>query len=115
MLEEIKAQMATVSSREKRLDIIYDVIDDALIAGKFNEINQMFTEIKCGEFEATELLGFLTITLMAHSKLPNRAWFYDQCKIHLLKDHPLTEVKQMLDGLRFPHQAQTKSKQIITK
>jgi len=115
MLEEIKARMATVSSREKRLDIIYDVIDDALITGKFNEINQMFTEIKCGEFEATELLGFLTITLMAHDKLSNRGWFYDQCRMELLKSRPLTEVNKMISGLAFPYQAQTKAKKIITK
>lgn len=115
MLEEIKTRMKSESSRDRKLDIIYEVIDDALLASQFNDIDQMFTQINCEEFEPVELLGFLTITLMAHSKLPNRSWFYDQCLAHLLKDHPLAEVKQMLDGLKFPHQSQTKTRRIVTK
>lgn len=68
--------------KDKALDIIFDNVDEAFRAGRFDSIDFL---LKDAQFDTDKLsinlsLGWLTATLPAKSKLPNRKQFFDAVK-----------------------------------
>ncbi len=62
------------------LDIIFDQIDEMLLAGKFNRVDQLLAETTPSDFSVELLLGILTVTLPAKNRLPNRIGFVGQVR-----------------------------------
>lgn len=60
------------------LDIIFDQIDEMLLAGEFDRVDQLLIEIMPGDFSVDLLLGLLTATLPAKNRLSNREAFFER-------------------------------------
>jgi len=60
------------------LDRLYDRVDDDLLAGRFDAVDNMLRDLDPSNMELDEVLGWLTITAAAKDKLPHRADFYDR-------------------------------------
>jgi hypothetical protein len=84
---------------DRALDNLYDTVDDLLLAEKFEECDRILRDVDVRTSDVHMLLGYLTITLAAHSKLPYRAAFYEQVRQELtIRGHPHT----ICDGLAAP-------------
>jgi hypothetical protein len=58
------------------LDIVYDQIDEMLLAGKVGEVDQRLANADTSRYSVDLLLALLTITLAAKPHLPSRAVFF---------------------------------------
>lgn len=81
------------------LDTIYDDIDNLLLAGAFDVVNDMLRAASVESFSPTILGGILTITAQASSSLSERHDFYERVRAHLLRTMDPEEVHGLLDGL----------------
>ena len=61
---------------DSALDALYDRVDDLLKTGEFEALNDMLQDARVGSLSTDVLLGVLTATLPARSKLPARAKFF---------------------------------------
>src|SRR5690606_2216483 len=65
-------------------DAIYDAVDEALLAGKFAEIDSML-QMHGVEYASRHVsLAILTATLPARDKLPHRAEYFERVKRFLV-------------------------------
>jgi hypothetical protein len=60
----------------QKLDWIFDWTDSLMREGRFGEIDRVLETMMPEYHEIDELLGWLTATLPAKSKLPSRKQFY---------------------------------------
>jgi hypothetical protein len=60
------------------LDIIFDQIDEQLLAGKFPQVNDLLAKTSPDTLSVDLLLGILTATLPAKGRLANRRGFYER-------------------------------------
>jgi hypothetical protein len=60
------------------LDLVYDQIDEMLNTGKLEQVNRLLANAEVGSLSADVLLGLLTVTLPARSKLPARGPFFQE-------------------------------------
>jgi hypothetical protein len=58
------------------LDVLYDRVDDLLKTKQFTTVDDLLRNANVSSFSADVLLGLLTSTLPARSKLPARAKFF---------------------------------------
>ena len=58
------------------LDVLYDRVDDLLKAKQFPAVDDFLRHANVGTLSVDVLLGLLTATLPARSKLPARAKFF---------------------------------------
>lgn len=63
------------SNLDAALDIIFDEVDEMLLAGEYDRLNRLLAEMSTGAIPVELLLGVLTATLPARHRLPNRASF----------------------------------------
>ncbi len=75
------------------LDLLYDGVDGLLVDGKFDEVESFLESASPGDFSLDLLLGLLTVTLPARSKLAARSLFYKGVK------NTLVERGEYQDGL----------------
>lgn len=64
---------------DQRLDKLYDEVDLLMREGKFEELNLLIKRLIVKDLETDILLGYLTATLPAKSKLPFRQVFVARC------------------------------------
>lgn len=74
-----------------QLDQIYDTIDELLLEGKFSEIDRILEQVDT-RIDLNLLLGYLTATYSARSKLNKRADLFNKVKL-------LAQNEQLLKGL----------------
>lgn len=74
-----------------QLDQIYDTIDELLLEGKFSEIDRILEQVDT-RIDLNLLLGYLTATYPARSKLNKRVDLFNKVKL-------LAQDKQLLKGL----------------
>jgi hypothetical protein len=75
------------------LDIIYDQVDEMLLAGKFDDVDHLLGGIDVGMLSVDLLIGILTATLPARQRLANRPLFYARV------EQALTERGELKTGL----------------
>ena len=63
-----------------QLDELYDRIDDWLLEGSFDKVDQELCSVNVFEIEPVIIVGYLAITLADKSKLKNRLSFWHQAK-----------------------------------
>jgi hypothetical protein len=63
---------------DSALDVVYNYIDEMLLAGKFSEVDDRLSSTECDEYSVDLLLALLTITFAAKRHLPHRQRFYAQ-------------------------------------
>ena len=69
---KIYTSMKEEANTDMALDIIFGVIDELLLEGKFDSVNKICMTYAENLCKLEETLAVLTITLPAKSKLPNR-------------------------------------------
>jgi len=79
------------------LDIIFDQIDEMLLAGEFEPVDQLLMEIMPSDYSVELLLGLLTVTLPAKNRLCNRVAFFERVR-QSLQEHGETD-EGLLVGL----------------
>jgi hypothetical protein len=89
-------------SIEKRLDDIFDKIDDLALEGKFEEIDNILDKVDVdGEPEYSILLGYLTITFAPAHELKRRCNLYDRILNRFQNDNMSDErIKSLIGGLK---------------
>ena len=68
----------------RTLDFIYDTIDDWLLEGKEDEVNQVLERVNIDSCANTYLIGYLTIT--RGKSLTSRPQFFQQVKEKLQRE-----------------------------
>ena len=85
------------------LDSLYDDIDDALLAGRFDEVDEKIRGLDVAALPVEVLLGWLTITHPAAEKLPARAGLEIATIRRLTKESGVDGARALLVGLVEPH------------
>jgi len=85
------------------LDSLYDDIDDALLAGRFDEVDEKIRGLDVAALPVEVLLGWLTITHPAAEKLPALAGFTIAVVRRLTKESGIDGARELLQGLVEPH------------
>jgi hypothetical protein len=68
---------------ETALDLIYDSVDELMRKGEFAQLNSLLANLSVSDFSVDILLGLLTATLPAKSRLPSRHELYEQIETFL--------------------------------
>lgn len=68
------------AQRDRRLDEIYDAIDDALLAQQYRVVDLLLGSISVHAQTTDALLAILTVTLPAAQRLPARASLYNRVR-----------------------------------
>jgi hypothetical protein len=63
---------------DSALDLLYDKVDELLKTGEFEKLNQILADSSPEELSIDMILGLLTSSLPARSKLPARADFFEK-------------------------------------
>lgn len=74
-LEQAK-QLEKRGRTDTALDLVYDQIDERLLAGRFTEVDQLLATVSVADLSLDLLLALLTATLPARNQLANRARFF---------------------------------------
>jgi hypothetical protein len=69
---------------DNALDMIYDAIDNAFSSGEFEQVNQFLDSVLVPTITTDILLGILTATLSAKSKLANRPAFFTKVQAEFI-------------------------------
>ncbi len=91
------ARLDTLGNHDAALDILYDKIDGLLRSERFDEVDQLLSNIDVDDLSPDLLLGILTASLPAKSKLPSRTVFFEKVETSL-KDRGIWE-DNLLVGL----------------
>jgi hypothetical protein len=83
---------------DAKLDIIYNVIDNLLLKGRFDLVDLQLRRMDVENANTDILLGYLTITFAAKSKLPSRPAFFERAEQTLKKRPEWDEL--LLYGLK---------------
>jgi hypothetical protein len=78
---------------DSALDIVFDQIDEMLLAGEFQRVDRLLAETSPETFSADLLVGILTATLPARKHLANRSAFFTSVQ------RALRNRGQLVDGL----------------
>lgn len=83
--------------QDTALDLLYDSIDELLHAGKFALCASILSDMNVSGCSADILLGLLTATLPAKSRIATRSWFFRRVESELRRRNELEA--GILDGL----------------
>lgn len=67
------------------LDLVYDQVDGMLKTGRFDQVNRLLSMVEAESLSLDLLLGLLTVTLPARSKLPDRGRLFSGAETALKK------------------------------
>jgi len=81
------------------LDLVFDHIDDLLLAGHFDEVSRLLDSVAVEQLDPAILVGFLTITSAASAAIQARAAFVVRVRAHLRDRMPREELESVLQGL----------------
>jgi hypothetical protein len=83
--------------KEESLDVIFDTIDEMLLALKFDECDLALSRLPVENLSNAQLLTVLTATLGAKEHLPNRSAFVNRVRAQLKRWN--ADVSSLLAGL----------------
>lgn len=81
-LERVYA-LAAADQHDDAIDIVFEQIDTALCEDRFADVDAALSAADVSRLTTYEMVGFLTITLAARSKLANRSAFIERVAPHL--------------------------------
>jgi hypothetical protein len=76
-------RLARQGNMDEALDLIYDSFDERFQKGEFEALEQLLSGIRPADLPVDILLGILTATLPARTKLPSRAELYQRVEATL--------------------------------
>jgi hypothetical protein len=62
----------TLGKTDAALDVVYESVDQLMRTGRFDELDEIVKHLQVVDFSRDLLLGILTATLPAKSRLPSR-------------------------------------------
>lgn len=71
---------------DKRLDEVYDLMDELMCAGKFEEVDKIIENLDLNSINDDIALGYLVTATWAKNKLKNRQRLYDHCLNFMSKE-----------------------------
>jgi hypothetical protein len=104
--EQLSSLLARVAeaerggSRSNALDILYDVVDDELIAGRFDHVNDWLSHLDLRASSDEVLVTILTITFPWRERIRGRHSFLSRVDQVLIERHGRRRAATILDGLR---------------
>ena len=76
-------ELYQAGKKEESLDVIFDTIDDMLLASRFDDCDAILTETSVAELSNPQLLTLLTATAAAKDRLPGRQALIGRVKLVL--------------------------------
>jgi hypothetical protein len=70
------SRLERAGHRNAAMDLLYDKSDELMRTGQFEGLDMILQRLHAGELPVDVLLGLLTATLPAKSRLPSRAEFF---------------------------------------
>lgn len=70
-------------STDSAIDALFDRVDDMLLEGRFQDVNQEMVALNVSELDTDTIITWLSITLAAHDKLPARDALVMRCEKRL--------------------------------
>lgn len=93
-------QLSRAGEIDAALDVLFDLLDDLLLAGRFPDVNRILRAVPVETLEVAILVGFLTITGPARGALHDgRPAFLARVREELRKRLPDDEMTRVLRGL----------------
>lgn len=84
---------------EDAIDLLYDNVDDLLLAGKMQECDAVLRTLDLSRLESHLMVGLLSITLVASDHLPHRKTLVVAIEEHFMATEP-ENVEALMGGLR---------------
>ena len=88
-------ELSEIKCPDKRIDFIFEKIDDAFLAGNFVIIDELLEQTDVRKLSILDLISLLSITAAAKEKLLNRPVFVKEVREYL----ELTETPERVFGL----------------
>ena len=85
---------------DRKLDIIYELLDNYCINGDFESCDKYIESVDIGKISITELLGILTITFIWRNKLSKRDKFYNDVSEYVYQHFSNDESDSIMIGLK---------------
>ena len=85
----------------KQIETIFDVIDEKIIVGEYEEVDEMFVDFPYEDYSMKDLIGFLSATNRVKERFKNRINFLNGVEKKMqdeLRDDE--RIKQVLNGLK---------------
>lgn len=98
MLSKVTA-LSLADEIDAALDIVYDHVDDALRAGRFEDVSSLLDHVHVEHMNTTVLLGFLSITCPARDLIASRASFVERVLDQLRQSMTTDDVADVMRGL----------------
>ena len=98
MFETLEDRIIATDGISRSLDILYEELDDAMLDGRFEEIDTFLKDANVSRYRVEILMGFLTVTFSWRESLKERAGFFDRVKIRVEGSCP-DRAKRILTGL----------------
>lgn len=86
-------------SGDDALDLIFERVDDALLAGEFDRVDAVLDAVKLDKLDSALVVGFLSVTRAAKSKLARRGVFVVRARARLLDLGCADRINQLMSGL----------------
>ena len=84
---------------DKKLDEIFDQIDDLFWKQKFNEVDSILEGLDPCLLDPVISIGYLTITAAGKSKLKKRKEFFDKTQSYFNQKFEPQKTRRLLSGL----------------
>jgi hypothetical protein len=97
------SQLESLQSERKidtALDVMYSKLEEKLLQGQFDLIDQLLQNKNVLELDENLLVGFLVITLPWSKQLNYRPLFYQHVMNRLQEKRALSEVNSIVEGLK---------------
>lgn len=99
-LDTVYAAASTAHARHPdALSLIYDTIDDLLLARRFGAVDHVLARVDVARLDITLALGLLSITLAARDRLANRPALVERVEVRVRELAP-DRIDALMDGLR---------------
>jgi hypothetical protein len=81
-------------------DIIYDTIDDTMLAGDYSSVNDFLKQVDVNQLETSLLLCILVITMPWISKLDYRITFFNKVREIFVGRHQQDKADRLVKGIK---------------
>ena len=98
LARDFLVQVAQVTNERMALTLVFDTIDDALLAGDFELCDEALRLVNPNDLTLTVAIGFACITLAAKEILIERADYMRRLRQRILTTDP-DRVERLLQGL----------------
>ncbi len=86
-------------SGDDALDLIFERVDDALLGSNFDQVDAVLDAVELDKLDSVKVIGFLSVTRAAKSKLARRGAFVERARARLLDLGCADRIDRLMSGL----------------